>query len=619
MLNDPLLADSAPWRQRFKADYIFYSYIAPQMPDKGIILGKIKSPTIQLFAWDVATGKLRQLTDEAKGINYGWLTPSASHFLYLQDKDGSEFGHLVRFPYEGGEAENITPTLDPFTLRGMYICRSGRRLAFTAVNDNGYQLYTLDFTPDGKTTPPQRIYQTQDETWESIISYDGELIAAKSSARAKGKRNYSILIFNAKGEQIAELWDGDEHSTQPFAFSPVANDFRLLATTTRSGFTRPLIWHPQTNERHDIELPNMLGDVMPLDWSPDGTQLLLSHILHTKTTLHLYDLASQKLVPLAHPLGIYQGAPPFTGRSSATYFHPTGDILAQWSDGSTPPQLILLDKKSGAQKTAVLNISQMPTGQPKRSITFPSSDGTEIQGWLCTPEGDGPFPTILNIHGGPHMSASGSFDPYSQIWVDHGFAFFSINYRGSTGFGHQFQHQIVKNVGHWEVEDIVAAREWLVSSGVAKADSIILAGASYGGYLTTLTLAKYNTLWAGGITFVSIVDWALNYEDCSEAIRGLARSLFGGTPDELPEAYKTRSPSHYVDQIQAPLLVHQAKNDSRAAPRQMEQFAAKMEALGKPLEIVWYDDGHGGFNTDFFMTHLSNELRFAYKILGKLE
>jgi dipeptidyl aminopeptidase/acylaminoacyl peptidase len=138
----------------------------------------------------------------------------------------------------------------------------------------------------------------------------------------------------------------------------------------------------------------------------------------------------------------------------------------------------------------VLAAGEMPPGYPWKSVTFTSSDGQVIQGWLGLPEGEGPFPTILHTHGGSHAVMTEAFDPPSQSWLDHGFVFLTINFRGSTTFGREFQERIWGDIGHWELEDMVAARNWLVEQGIAIPDQILLTGWSYGGYLTLQALSK---------------------------------------------------------------------------------------------------------------------------------
>ena len=224
-------------------------------------------------------------------------------------------------------------------------------------------------------------------------------------------------------------------------------------------------------------------------------------------------------------------------------------------------------------------------------MTYQSADGSPIQAWLATPPGDGPFPTIVHTHGGPTAVQANSWAPASQVWLDHGFAYFSLNYRGSITFGYEFQHAIDGNLGDLEVQDITAGVRWLIDEGIAQADAILKTGGSYGGYLTLQSLGKAPELWAGGMAVVAIADWTLMYEDQAGTLRGYQRSLFGGTPDEKPGAHQKASPITYAEKIKAPLLVLQGENDTRCPARQMRV----LRDLGKSIDN-WFDAGHGSRN-----------------------
>ena len=196
-------------------------------------------------------------------------------------------------------------------------------------------------------------------------------------------------------------------------------------------------------------------------------------------------------------------------------------------------------------------------------------------------QAEGPFPTILYTHGGPESVQTEEFSPEAQAWLDHGFAWLSINYRGSTTFGRAFQQQIWGNLGHWELEDMVAARDWLVREGIANPDQIFPSGWSYGGYLTLLALGRRPELWAGGMAGVAIADWAMLYEDSSETLKGYCSAMFGGTPAEKPEQYAASSPIADVEQVRAPLLIIQGRNDTRTPARPVEVYAERLRALGR--------------------------------------
>src|SRR5690606_32470493 len=124
-----------------------------------------------------------------------------------------------------------------------------------------------------------------------------------------------------------------------------------------------------------------------------------------------------------------------------------------------------LDAQTGAKLRVVGKAGDAPQGSAWRSVTFPSLDGTPIQGWLSVPEGEGPFPTIIDIHGGPTAAQMETFNAAVEAWIDHGFAWLSVNYRGSTTFGKDFERAIWGQLGTVEAEDLVGARNWLVEQG----------------------------------------------------------------------------------------------------------------------------------------------------------
>lgn len=388
-------------------------------------------------------------------------------------------------------------------------------------------------------------------------------------------------------------------------FSPLPGEMRVLATSNRTGFKRPLLWNVLTDERVDIPLDQLEGEVLPLDWSSDGSRILLSQFTQAVQHLYIYDLTNQALMPLQHPGGEFQGV----------YFGPEAEIFAHWVSSTQPLQLIALDNETGAKKRTVLAVGKVPTSHGWKSITFPSSNGDTVQGWLSLPEGNGPFPTILETHGGPTAVQTERFVPRSQCWLDHGFAYLTINYHGSTTFGKEFEEKILGNVGHWELEDMVAARNWLVTQGITIPAQVFVTGWSWGGYLTLFALGKRPDLWAGGMAGVAFGDYVIAYEDENETLRAYDRGLMSGTPEEKPEQYAACSPITYAEQVAAPILIIQGRNDTRCPPRSIEVYEARMKELGKDIEVYWFDAGHGSAQMEQAIDHQERMLRFVYDVL----
>ncbi|MCP5097773.1 MAG: prolyl oligopeptidase family serine peptidase, partial [Chloroflexi bacterium] len=209
-----------------------------------------------------------------------------------------------------------------------------------------------------------------------------------------------------------------------------------------------------------------------------------------------------------------------------------------------------------------------------------------------------------------------SYSANAQMWLDHGFAFVSVNYRACSTCGQEFKDEIIGDLGHWEVDDMVAATQWLVQQGIAQSDRILLLGWSYGGYLSLMGLGTQPMLWAGAMTSVAIVDWLGMYEDIVEAFKPLIVHYLGGTPEELPEQYARSSPITYVEQVQAPVLIIQGMNDGRLPSRSIKLYEEKMKAHGKSIEVDWFDAGHMGVGIEQEIEHAERMLRFAYRVLN---
>jgi dienelactone hydrolase len=604
----------APWKQRFRAPAIVYSAIAAHAPARGIAVLNKEGP-YQVYAWNVPSGELERRTDRSEGLIGAALSPDGRTIYYLNDQLGNEVGHFVRIPHGGGETEDITPGLPPYnpafpfiTPLGLAISRNGARLAFTAGTDDGFRIYTMDVAASGAGCEPREIYHCERLISAPILSSGGELVVVSSTERYK-RPQYSLLAFDAaSGERVGELWEGEEFSVTHLFTSPLPGDLRVAALTNRSGVERLVLWNPATGERTDPALTSIQGAMNAFDWSGDGRTILFRTFNQAVQQLYVYDVAKESAYKLNHP----------SGTNFSPYFGPDGDVYSHLATAAEPTRLVRLDLHTGAVKQTLIEAGDVVPGRPWQSITFSSSDGQPIQGWLAVPDGHGPFPLILHTHGGPQAVQAVEFQPEAQAWLDHGFAWASINYRGSTTFGKTFEEQIWGNAGDLEVEDMVAARAYLVDEGVAAPDQVFLTGWSYGGYLTLQALGKYPELWAGGMAGIAIADWAMTYEDSAESLKKYCQVFFEGTPQEKPEQYARSSPITYADRVRAPILIIQGRNDLRTPARPIEVYETRLRALGKRIEVHWFDAGHmGSFaQVEQAIEHQEKMLRFALGILG---
>src|SRR5262249_52001479 len=155
----------------------------------------------------------------------------------------------------------------------------------------------------------------------------------------------------------------------------------------------------------------------------------------------------------------------------------------------------------------------------------------------------------------PTWEYADEFRPAAQAWVDHGFAVAMVNYRGSTGRGRTFRDRLIGDPGFPETEDVVAGLDDLVARGIADPERAVIAGNSWGGYITLLSAGLHPDRFALGLAGVPVADYPVAFRDEAETLRAMDRSLFGGTPAERPDLYEERSPLTYILDVRAPLLI----------------------------------------------------------------
>jgi dipeptidyl aminopeptidase/acylaminoacyl peptidase len=221
-----------------------------------------------------------------------------------------------------------------------------------------------------------------------------------------------------------------------------------------------------------------------------------------------------------------------------------------------------------------------------------------VHGFLATPPGQGPHPTVMLVHGGPHHHDADTWSPQVQALVDHGWAVALVNYRGSTGYGKAWQDAVEGDPGRPEVEDVTAGRNDLIARGVADPERVMIAGSSWGGYVTLQAIGTVPEGWRAAVAIVPVADYVAAYADESEGLQAFDRSLFGGSPEEKPELYRARSPITYAERVCTPVLLMVGDNDTRCPLRQVLNYAERLQGLDKPFELDRFDAGHGALVTE---------------------
>lgn len=233
-------------------------------------------------------------------------------------------------------------------------------------------------------------------------------------------------------------------------------------------------------------------------------------------------------------------------------------------------------------------------------VKWTGRDGKTVEGVLELPADHKPgtrLPLIVNLHGGPTDAwTCGMLFGYfgSVLFSGQGYAYFSPNYRGSTGYGDQFITDLVGHQNDIEVDDILRGIDHLIAIGIADKDRLAVAGWSNGGYLTNCLITKterFRAASSGAGIADATLEWGTNDEPAYPA------AMNGGPPWKVPDVYRRVSPIFDLAKVTTPTLFHVGENDLRCPKGNSQMFyRALKDNLGVGSELLVYPGEEHGLN-----------------------
>lgn len=582
------MSDVPAWERRFRAPLLSFPSWAADDPDR-IVVASTESGSYQLHAWDRKTGTVRQVTRDPVGVLEGRPTRDGTGVIWFRDETGAETGTYVMAPFDEDVApEPLLPGLPKGWAEGLAV---GKRRTIAAVStDDDFSVWVSDDGDDVRLLhrheQPVRLaggWGMAGSVARGALSSDDAIVVLEVMEDGDVLHPSLRSVDAATGETLAELRDAGLELAG-FGFSPIAGDARIAITHERTGDRRPALWDARTGSLTELEL-NLTGTVEPIDWWPDGSALLLLNLEAGRHHLYRYDIDGARLTQLdTEP-----------GSITAAAVRPDGSVWYRGHNGEHPARLLAV-----GSSTALLEAQgpAAPLGRPFEAWWFENPHGQRVHGFIVRPDGEGPYPTLIRVHGGPHSLDMDRWAPDLLAHVDAGFLVAMVNYRGSEGFGQAWRDELTGNIGFLELEDVLAGVDELVASGLADPERIGLAGWSWGGYVTLLGAGRHPDRWATLVAGVPVADYIAAYEDEAPMLQALDKALFGGSPDEVPALYKERNPIEYVDAVAAPLLILAGENDSRCPIRQVWNYVGRLQARGVEPRVYTYTTGHASFDID---------------------
>ncbi|GGM05553.1 S9 family peptidase [Nakamurella endophytica] len=605
LFDDPDREDR--WRRRFSAVRISLPDPARDAPDRTVVLSNATG-TYELYCWDAATGRQTQATQRPDGTVHGQLSADGEALFWFHDEAGDEFGSWQWQPFGGGpgSASPAMPDVAPGYPAGLAVGRSVVLAGFS--DDDGSRVHRV--ATHGTAT---EVYRSDCDAGVGALSTDETLWVLSHSEHGDSRYPALRALRVDDGSVVGELDDSPGRGLEAVVFSPVPGDQRLLVGHERGGRDELLLWDLATGDVRELAI-DLPGDLAG-DFYPDAQALLVAHTRAGRTTLHRYDLATEELTDLPAARGVVSGA----------IARPDGSVWYRWSNAAEPARLRRLDA-AGADTVLLPTPGRpAPWSEPVHDV-WVDGPGGRIHALLArpaelgAPAGPGRTqqagPAVFYLHGGPADADEDVYDATRAAWLDAGFVVVQVNYRGSTGYGSAWRDALTERVGHTELADIAAVHDALVVAGMVDVGRSVLAGASWGGFLTLLGVGAQPGRWAAAIAGVPVADYVQAYEDEMEQLRAYDRALFGGAPDDRPAAYTDSSPLTWVDQVRTPLLVLAGENDPRCPIRQVDTYLDALADRGARYEVYRFDAGHGSMVVEERLRQVACDIDFARRVLA---
>ena len=561
-------------------------------PDGSRVAYRSNSPGVpQVYVVDANGGEPRQLTDTG-GVIYGlrWR-PGHEEVLYIADDGGDEQFQLHLVDATSGASRGLASA--PLVIHNFGAWSADGRLASYASNkreraffdvhvldvDSGDERLVLQqdgmnsagrFSPDGRhllisrpnldTTADNDLYLADLEAGDGeeprrLTEHGGVAQWLSAHVHPSG----AVLALSDEDREFIGLQRIDlETGAREFLLTPewdiealgvAPGGGRLSVVINEDGYSRLEVHEVTSDARlgEAVSVPELpRGVISGLSWRPDGGALAFTF----QGPRHLADVWIADLeASEAHQL-----------TRSATHGVPV--------DSFPEPRL----------------------------IRFPSFDGRQIPAFFYIPEDprDGPVPCMIYVHGGPESQSrptlwASSTAPLFYL-LTQGVALLVTNVRGSTGYGKEYAHADDVERRTDSVRDLVAAVDWLGSTGEVDARRIGVLGGSYGGYMVLAAITEAPERWAAAVDLFGIADFE-TFLKFTGAWRRKQRAAEYG---EDPRFLRTISPIHKADRIRAPLLVIQGDHDVRVPQEESEQIVETVRRNEGIVEyIVFPDEGHG--------------------------
>jgi dipeptidyl aminopeptidase/acylaminoacyl peptidase len=535
--------------------------------------------------------------------------PEDNRVLYRSDDNGNEIFHIyVR--NEDGTTQELTPGENA---RAVFYgwAHDGKSFFYGSNQRNPQLMDVYEMKIDNFES--EMIYQNDKALGYGGISDDKNYLALTKPINTND--NHLYLYDRGTGEMT-------EISEEQAAYNPAdfAKDNKALYYTTDVGseFAYLVKYEFETGEKTKILEESW--DIWYAYYSHNGKYRIVGINEDGKTVVKVTDVATGEPVDF----------PQFANGdiTSVNISRSENKVSFYVGSSASPSNLYVYDFET--EKHIQLTNTLNPEINEKDLVTaevvrFKSFDGVEIPGIFYKPKGasaDNQVPAIVQVHGGPGGQSRQSYSPLTQYLVNHGYAVYAVNNRGSSGYGKTFYKMDNRQHGEGDLMDCVKAKDYMATLEYIDGEKIGIMGGSYGGFMTMAALTSQPEEFEVGVNLYGVTNWLRTLNSIPPWWESFKDALYEEMGDPATDSVRLHriSPLFHADKIVKPVMVLQGAQDPRVLQAESDEIVEAARQNNVPVEYVLFpDEGHGFVKKENRIEAYGKILKFLDKYLKKEE
>jgi len=588
----PAIAAPAPKRYSAQAFFDTTSFymsastgFAFTADGRSLLIGSDQSGVFNAYLLPVAGGDPEPLTKSTDNATFPASSfPTDGRVLVTADQGGNELDHVYVRELDGN-VRDLTPGKK---LKADFLGWSEDKRTFY-VTSNERDAKTFDVYAYDRDSYRRRLVFRNSGYEIGAISRDGRNLALVKPRTSADSNLYLVSLTRKAAPKLITRHTGNVNYGV-YEFSPDGS--KLIYSTDEAGeWNQAWTYDLATSAKAPLIAADW--DVMYVLHSPSGKYRVSALNADASTRLSIVDSDGRTLELKGIPAGDVGGVR-FNQDETMVAFTVASD--------TSPSDIFVADLATGQARrlTKALNPAINENDLVEAQVVrFRSYDGLEVPGILYRPREASlanPVPALVFVHGGPGDQSRRGYSAMVQHLVNNGYAVYSINNRGSSGYGKTFYHLDDKRHGDVDLKDVVASKGFLQSLDWVRGDRIGIMGGSYGGYMVAAALAFEPQAFDVGINIFGVTNWVRTLDSIPEWWSSFREALYDEMGDPKTDAVRHRqiSPLFHAKNITKPMLVVQGANDPRVLQVESDELVAAVKANGVPVEYVLFpDEGHG--------------------------